>query len=157
MKDSYSLGDLRKITGAKHRSLQVWADKGVLQAERQTDRAGTGVHRQFSRREAMIACIIHPFAERQIAIDELGKIAELLRASLLTQPHLFEAAIHGEGDTIFAYEGHKKRAGRNWPAGTPEWITQYSIGSRESFLSRTVSWPDVVMAIRLETYLASMR
>jgi hypothetical protein len=155
--DSYSLGDLVEITGAKRRSIQLWADAGVIQAERATERAGTGVHRRFSRTEAIVACVIHPFAERQIAIGELLSISALIRSSVQMNPDPYDAAILGEGETIFAYERHKKRKGARWPADAPEWISQFTIGPREVFVTRTKSWPDMVMAIRLETYLAGLR
>ncbi|MGK7056875.1 hypothetical protein AB4853_10375 [Bradyrhizobium sp. 1050_B9_N1_2] len=156
--DGYSLADLVEMTGAKRRSIQLWADAGVIQADRSTERAGTGVHRRFSRAEAIVACIIHPFADRQIAIGELLSISGMIRASILTRPEIYEAAIAGEGETIFTYEGHKRDKRRGtWPADAPDWIFQYTVMQRDNFASRTTSWPDVMVAIRLETYLAGLR
>ncbi|WP_156795703.1 hypothetical protein [Bradyrhizobium icense] len=157
MMESYSLGDLVNITGAKRRSIQLWADAGVIQAERGTERAGTGTHRRFSRREAIVACVIHPFAERQISIGELLSISAIIRASLLTTPEQFELAIAGGHETIFAYEGRLMRGKANWPADAPEWSYTYTIGQRETFAKRDTTWPDVVMAIRLETYLSKLQ
>ena len=77
--DSYTLADLERVTGAKRRSLQLWADAGVIQAEQGTNRAGTGRHRRFSREQAIVACIVRGFAERQMAIGELVTIAERIR------------------------------------------------------------------------------
>ncbi len=154
--ESYTLGDLIKITGAKSRQLQRWADEGVIQADRVTDKAGTGVHRRFSRREAIIACVIHPFAERQIMMPELVAISQQLRASLTFAGKFFEAAIVGDGETIFAYEGYKRKLTETDP-DVPEWLSQFFLGSRSDFVSRSTSWPDVVMAIRLETYLSGLR
>src|SRR5450759_746904 len=78
---NYSLADLVLVTGAKRRSVQVWAEGGVIRADRATERAGTGRHRQFGRHEAIIACVIHEFARRQMAIWHLLKISAKLRGS----------------------------------------------------------------------------
>ncbi|MCS3449552.1 hypothetical protein M2222_001627 [Bradyrhizobium elkanii] len=149
--DSYSLRDLVEVTGAKRRSLQLWADAGVILAERGTQRAGTGTHRQFSRREAIVACIIRPLAERQIAIGELLALSDRIRLAIVMSPDPFEAAIAGGGETIYAFESIKRD---DIPGG---WVHQSTIGPREIFARRTTSWPDIVLAIRLETYLARLR
>src|SRR5215208_916304 len=77
--DSYTLADLERVTSAKRRSLQLWADAKVIMADRSTDRAGTGTHRRFSRKEAIVACIVHAFALHQVAIGELLYISLLVR------------------------------------------------------------------------------
>ncbi|WP_394889536.1 hypothetical protein ACG873_30220 [Mesorhizobium sp. AaZ16] len=56
--DEFSLADLTELTKSKRRSVQLWAEAGVIQAEHSTDRAGTGTHRRFSRDEATLACLI---------------------------------------------------------------------------------------------------
>jgi hypothetical protein len=76
----YSLADLARITGAKPRSVQLWADAGVVKAIPETERAGSGTHRQFTRDEAMIACIVAAFAERKVAIGGLIEIGEAIRS-----------------------------------------------------------------------------
>ena len=106
--DSYTLADLERVTGAKRRSLQLWADAGVILAERGTNRAGTGKHRRFSRKQAIIACIIHGFASRQIAIGELSLIAVCVSVWLhqaeKRNPGLLRRAIRGEGDALLSIE-----------------------------------------------------
>jgi len=79
MKTNYSLADLTKLTGAKRRSVQLWAEAGVIQAKRETERAGTGTHRRFSRREAIIACIVKVFADGRVSIGVLKAIAQAVR------------------------------------------------------------------------------
>jgi hypothetical protein len=74
-----TLADIVRATGAKARSVQLWADAGVLLPDPDTDREGSGRHRQFSKREAMIACIIAPFAAEKVAIGGLKAIARGLR------------------------------------------------------------------------------
>jgi DNA-binding transcriptional MerR regulator len=82
MKWDYTLADIVRITGAKQRSIQLWADAGVIRADTSTERRGTGTHRRFSRNEAIIASIINVFSKRQVAIGELQRLASALRRFL---------------------------------------------------------------------------
>ncbi len=75
----YSLADLTRLTGAKRRSVQLWAEAGVILADPGTDRAGTGTHRKFSRQEAVIALVINPLAKLHISIGDLLKVADSVR------------------------------------------------------------------------------
>lgn len=144
--ESYSLADLVEITGAKRRSLQLWADAGVIQAERATERAGTGVHRRFSRQEAIIACLVQPFAARQMAIGHLQIIAKTIRVGVERSPKRFESAIGGSGTTILSFQ--------SWMEPNGEW--RYIAGWRTDFLN--TEFPESMMtAIRLETYLARLK
>jgi hypothetical protein len=100
----YALADLAQVTGAKRRSLQLWADAGVIRAEKSTDRGGSGTHRRFSRDEAIIACIVHGFALHQIAIGELLIISGKVRGALTDQrkkPIL--AAMRGDESWMLVY------------------------------------------------------
>jgi hypothetical protein len=83
VKETYALRDLVDITGAGRRTIQFWADHGVLWADKGTDHAGTGTHRRFSRDEAIIACIVQAFALRSIGIGELIQISHFLRSLML--------------------------------------------------------------------------
>jgi hypothetical protein len=133
----YTLADLARVSGAKRRSLQLWADAGVIVPEKSTDRGGSGTHRQFSRKEAIIACIIHAFALHQVSIGELQIISMAIRVFLLVSSkgeleerfgkswiklyktkkersggtaqdiQILESAIRGEGDAIFVFESWK--------------------------------------------------
>ena len=110
--DSYTLADLVRVTGAKRRSLQLWADAGVILADRSTDRAGTGTHRRFPRDEAIIACVVHAFALHQIAIGELLRIAVMVRFWIQNNARhaedkprdILENSIKGEGSALLLYE-----------------------------------------------------
>jgi DNA-binding transcriptional MerR regulator len=105
--NSYTLADLVRVTGAKRRSLQLWADAGVIEPERGTNRAGTGTHRRFSREQAIVACIIRGFAERQMAIGELLTIAKRIRAFFRSDDRvkpLVESVIKGEADLMLILE-----------------------------------------------------
>lgn len=97
--ETYSLADLTRITGAKRRSVQLWAEAGAIKANPSTERAGSGTHRSFSRDEAIIACLIHPFAMRQMAIGELLNVADAVRRHLQEKPdsrEIIEDAISGK-------------------------------------------------------------
>ena len=101
----FTLADLTEITGAKRRSVQLWAEAGALQAAPQTDRAGTGVHRSFDRDEAIVASILHAFAEQGVPIGKLLGVSKALRHSLKTEQHRFyEWAIKGEGRNILFFD-----------------------------------------------------
>jgi hypothetical protein len=110
MKQFYSLADLARITGAKRRSIQLWAEAAAIRAARRTERAGSGVHRSFSRDEAIIACILGEFAKDAVAIGGLIKIAEGLRSYLSKQivnnvsREAIEKAIMNEKD-VFVFVG----------------------------------------------------
>ncbi|WP_407146353.1 hypothetical protein [Bradyrhizobium sp. ORS 86] len=154
--DSYSLGDLVEITGAKRRSIQLWADAGVIKAERATHRAGTGTHRRFSRGEAIIACLIRPFAEHQIAIGELEKISASLRSSLDSNTKIFASAIGGDGDTMLVCESWDAKGDREYRCG----IAQTPVdprGSQKVYFLHHRKPNSMVMAIRLETYLGKLK
>jgi hypothetical protein len=77
-----TLADIVKATGAKPRTVQLWADAGVIVPELGSDREGSGRHRQFSKREAAIASIIAPFAVEKVAIGGLKAIAFGLRQEM---------------------------------------------------------------------------
>ncbi|MCC8961731.1 hypothetical protein H8A95_05195 [Bradyrhizobium sp. Pear76] len=156
--DSYSLGGLVEVTGAKRRSLQLWADRGVIQADRGTEDAGTGTHRQFSREEAIIGCAIRPFAERQIAIGELKKIATALRSMMLLDANakVFSSAIGGDGDTMLICESWDAKEDREYRCS----IAQTAVdprGSQKIYFLHHHKPNSMVMAIRLETYLGKLK
>jgi hypothetical protein len=160
--DEYSLADLVEITGAKRRSLQIWADRGVIQPIKSTINAGTGVHRLFSRTEAIIACIIHPFALRQIAVGELHQIAAIVRSALVHRDaewdrkslaEVLEEMIAGDlkGDLMLVvYSRHNERG------GPPSHFLR--IGGDEEFDLNRMSKPGALcMAIQLRNYLAKLK
>lgn len=79
---NYTLADLARASKAKRRSLQLWADAGIIRAYTSTERKGTGTHRLFSRDEAIIASILNLFSRRQVAIGELQRLALAIRKFL---------------------------------------------------------------------------
>jgi hypothetical protein len=77
----YTLADLTKLTGAKRRTVQLWAEAGAIIADPGTDRAGTGTHRKFSHQEAIIALVINPLARLHVSIGDLLKVASSVRSA----------------------------------------------------------------------------
>ena len=119
--DDYTLADLTRITGARRRSVQLWAEAGVIKAAPATERAGTGTHRRFSRDEAIIACIVSAFARRQMPVGQLLRISAVLRGGLdnpADYPEMryeFEKAIYDQGRIFFVLKG----------AGTPGYVDSF--------------------------------
>jgi hypothetical protein len=97
-----TLSDISKATGAKPRTVQLWADAGVIVAEPGTDREGSGRHREFSKGEAIIACIVTPFAADKMAIGGLLGLSRVVRG-FLREPDTqasFDDAINGIGNNF---------------------------------------------------------
>lgn len=101
----FSLADLTALTGAKRRSVQLWAEAGVLQADLSTERAGTGVHRRFARDEAMVALLVAPFADLRVSIGMLKLLGDQFRQLIAGQRHQVEACLlpAGDPDAHFGY------------------------------------------------------
>jgi hypothetical protein len=104
----YTLADLTRITGAKRRSVQLWAEAGVIRAKRDTERRGTGTHRRFSRDEAIIACIVHAFARQQMAIGVLLTISRVVRSWLGQGRGQVENAIADKRNWFMVYQTSDK-------------------------------------------------
>jgi hypothetical protein len=110
MKMDFSLSDLEDLTAAKRRSIQLWADAGVIRAYPRTDRRGTGTHRRFSRDEAIIGCIIAGLANRQRPIGELLRLSVVIRGFLNSGKFRksVEAAISGKDSLMVLRWGGKE-------------------------------------------------
>jgi MerR-like DNA binding protein len=93
-----TLSDLARATGAKPRTVQLWADAGVVVPEIGTDHEGPGRHREFSKNEAIVACIVAPFAADKMAISGLIPLARMVRDHLRDKgTKAFDHAIKGVG------------------------------------------------------------
>jgi hypothetical protein len=171
--DTYTLADLERVTGAKRRSLQLWADAGVIEAERGTDRAGSGRHRLFPRKQAIVACIIRGFAERQMAIGELLSIADEIRYWLHDgrAMKVIESTINGTEDWMLILETWVDEAtsgSRFATSADRVWSRCYNIrpveirtheGGEAVVLMPTAFFdkPEALaQSLRLRTYLANM-
>ena len=80
----YSASDVARLSGAPLRTVRYWALTRVLEAAPESDRAGTGKHRQFSKQEVLIACIVQYFAVKGLQVGHLTKISKTFRESILT-------------------------------------------------------------------------
>jgi hypothetical protein len=94
---NYTLVDVVRMSRAKRRSVQLWADAGIIRAESLTERRGTGTHRRFGRNEVIIASIINVFSRRQVAIGELQRLAKSIRKFMKAGKNrmLLEESING--------------------------------------------------------------
>lgn len=81
-RETFTASDLVRLTGAKPRTIQFAADNGVFEPLAGTDRKGTGTHRQFSRDEAIVACVAIAFAARKLSIGEVINVATAVRKQL---------------------------------------------------------------------------
>lgn len=80
--DRLNLADLVKAIGAKRRTVQLWAEAGVLFADPHSERAGSGTHRSFGVDEVVIGCIINAFALNGMQIGKLLMHSKQLRIDL---------------------------------------------------------------------------
>lgn len=96
-----TLSEIASATGAKPRTVQLWADAGVIVAEPGTDREGSGRHREFGKGEVIIACIVAPFAVDKMAIGGLLNIARTIRhVHPKANIKEFDRAIEGIGSSF---------------------------------------------------------
>jgi DNA-binding transcriptional MerR regulator len=161
---SYTLAEMEQITGAKRRALQFWSDAGVIQPETDTDRAGRGVHRRYSRHEAMIACVIRPFAEMHLPIGELHGMAAGIRNGLNNRK---DARLRDEmklaitGDVLLFLYFLRAEGGWLWEisAGESKDIDEVKLTPRDvQVLLGHLQAPDSSShVILLNTYLSGLR
>jgi hypothetical protein len=179
----YTLADLARVTGAKRRSLQLWADSKIIIAHGGTDRAGTGTHRRFSRGEAIVACVIHAFALHQIAIGELFRIALVVRFFVQIAggeevkgigdegvflvkgkkkkrldpivKEMLESAIKGRGEATFVYESWSEEKGDDTDGGLTSTVNIFAAPNNVEF--QHLNKPQgFAAAILLKNYLSKI-
>ena len=74
--NEYELSDIVRIMVGRKRTVQFWAEVGAIKADPVTERAGSGVHRTFSKVEVVIACVLNGFARHGISVGFLIRAAE---------------------------------------------------------------------------------
>jgi DNA-binding transcriptional MerR regulator len=77
-----TLSEIVDRTNAKRRTVQFWADKGIIEPINKTNRAGTGVHRQYEDTEVIIVAMMVPLTKLQIPIGQVKTFAKYFRKSL---------------------------------------------------------------------------
>jgi hypothetical protein len=101
----FTLADLTRMSGAKRRTVQLWAEGGALLADPVTERQGSGVHRIFNRDEAVICLILSRVEQWHVSIGRLRQIAAGIRTQLQTNSavrNLIEATVTGVGTATLA-------------------------------------------------------
>ena len=116
-KPIYTLADIERLTGAKRRAAQVWADARILQPVPESDRAGSGTHRRFTQKELEIAAVLAPLAGMGIPIGSLARVATVIRKLPLWSKRenenaknmleIMERARQGEGRNFLVCSGVK--------------------------------------------------
>lgn len=94
---AHTLSDLVKKTGAKRRAIQVWADSGVLQSLAGTDRAGTGVNREYDDVEMAIAALLVPLANMGVPIGHIKAFSASIRPTVNITPGIGQVIAHPAG------------------------------------------------------------
>jgi DNA-binding transcriptional MerR regulator len=95
----YSSSELARLSGAPLRAVRYWSLCRLLVAAPESDRAGTGKHRQFNEQEVLIASVIQAFASQGLPLGLLTDISKTLRAALLSDEWAMDClkgAIHGD-------------------------------------------------------------
>jgi len=96
----YTVADLVKATNAKPRTIKFWVDRGLIRATKASEGGGHGVHRQFTRSEIILACLLLPLAlgrrgNQTRTISELEELARAIRFAIRVEEDVFEEAIAG--------------------------------------------------------------
>ena len=147
---SFTLADIVNVTGAKRRSVQLWADGGAIKAEPATERAGSGTHRVFSRGEVMIACILTALAKLNAPIGDLITAGAKFRDHLLDLTELagFEGAVRGEIELVAFYS----------PGLVPTiWRKEHATWFFDQAVIPEITKVSVAQIIYLNPFLAGLR
>jgi hypothetical protein len=78
-RDLYSASEVARLSGATLRSVRYWALTGILQPTSDSDRAGTGTHRAFTREEIVVACVVRYFSDKGLQIGQLAPLSQTVR------------------------------------------------------------------------------
>jgi hypothetical protein len=105
-----TLADVARLTGARPRSVQFWANAGVVRPVEGTTLAGSGIHRLFEAVEVAVAMIVSRFASEQVAIGGLNFIALSVRPKMESDNRM-ESAIRGKRDLFLALDTHQEALG----------------------------------------------
>jgi hypothetical protein len=116
----YSASDVARLSGAPLRAVRYWALTRVLEAAPESDRAGTGKHRQFGKEEVLIACIVQYFSSRGIQLGLLTDISKMLRAAILADEWTIDCLSGAIRDEFRVYMTVQDQ-GLEWG-----WISLYS-------------------------------
>jgi hypothetical protein len=173
VKDHYSLSELVSRTGAKRRAVQLWADGGVLEGIQATDRAGTGVHRQFPTAEVQIAALLVPLANMGVPIGILKQFAARVRPAITVVPWIsteayeqstldkvtkglgiaFKRATDGTGQNFLCFSYY---ADRGWLGAVSDMNGRVCINPRDDFEEFPAQSRKAVVILDLTDLLGSL-
>lgn len=94
----FSLSQMVEIAHSDRRTVQFWVESGALLPSAATNRAGRGVHREFDRDEAIIACVLSAVAHAKLPIGRLITVSKAFRGNFLVVPETreyIERAVNG--------------------------------------------------------------
>lgn len=77
--EHFTVSELAKVIGEKPRTIQFWAEVGVLRVASDTHRQGKGVHRRFPRGEIPYAMLAHKLASMNCPIGEIEAVVNVVR------------------------------------------------------------------------------
>jgi DNA-binding transcriptional MerR regulator len=89
----YTVSQLASAVQLDLRTVQLWADFGILLPEKGTQGAGTGVHRRFGLLEARIAALLTSFASIGVPRGMLKRLADQFREKLTEESHRLRTAV----------------------------------------------------------------
>jgi DNA-binding transcriptional MerR regulator len=109
------LSDIEEIADAPRRTITFWTEQGLLVPAVGTNRAGRGVHRQFSADEVVIACVMRALSQDHgVPIGRLLSVSRMMRSYLKTEGKVrknIDQAISGEVRLFFILEPGDKSIG----------------------------------------------
>jgi DNA-binding transcriptional MerR regulator len=132
------LSDLTRITGGNRRTLQFWAEQGVLRSGRQHE--GSGVRREFDDGEVIVACAVNGLSSQGVPIGKLIAAAWGVRSHLVSPIHreMFNDAITGQGVNLLLLATYSAKSDGG-PKETSE-VSMFSDTRSDSNLEDTIKF-----------------
>jgi hypothetical protein len=110
----HNLSDITRITGGNRRTLQFWAEQGVLRSTRQHE--GSGIPREFDDHEIVVACIVNGLSSQGVPISKLvgaaNSVREYLRLPIYRAS--FNDAIEGRGINLLLLASYSGQNAQKW-------------------------------------------
>jgi hypothetical protein len=136
----HSLSDITRITGGNRRTLQFWAEQGVLRSTREHE--GSGVPREFDDREAIVACVVNGLFSQGVPVGKLIAAAWGVREHLAVpiNREMFNDAIAGQGvNLLFLASYSPKSDGPKWTSEVSMFSDTRTDGTLEESIKFTMT------------------
>jgi hypothetical protein len=153
----HNLSDITRITGGNRRTLQFWAEQGVLRSTRQHE--GSGVPREFDDHEVVVACIVNGLSSQGVTISKLvgaaNSIREYLRISIYRA--MFNDAIDGRGINLLLLASYSGQNAQKWMLETSLFSDTWTDGNLESSIGLLIT-PDFLafLSVNLNACLSGV-